>query len=76
MSNGVFLMEQDIEYDTRHGGPYDRGSADAYYMRRFDPHYFEGDSYATPRIIIEYDTPEYEAYSAGFREQTDTKDWG
>ena len=27
-------------YDTRHGGPYDRGSADSYYHRRREPHYY------------------------------------
>ena len=25
--------------DKRHGGPYDRGSADSYYQRGEDPHY-------------------------------------
>ena len=27
-------------YDTRHGGPFDRGSADSYYQRGIEPHYF------------------------------------
>ena len=27
----------------RHGGPQDRGSADAYYGRPYDPHYSVGD---------------------------------
>ena len=39
-------------YDTRHGSPYDRGSADAWYRRPFNPHYFVGDSYSTPRIWL------------------------
>ena len=26
-------------YDQRHGGPFDRGTADSYYRREFDPHY-------------------------------------
>ena len=29
-------------YDQRHGGPFDRGAADSYYHRPFDPHYYEG----------------------------------
>ena len=35
---------------TRHGGPMDRGSADAYYGRPAAPHYFEGDTYQTEKI--------------------------
>ena len=31
-------------YSIRHGGPYDRGGADAYYRRKFSPHYFESDT--------------------------------
>lgn len=69
-------MSTEVKYDERHGGPYDRGAADAYYERHFEPHYFEGDSYASPRIPIKIGTPEYEAYLAGYREQTSTKDWG
>ena len=29
-------------YDTRHGGPFDRGSADSWYDRPFNPHYYVG----------------------------------
>ena len=28
------------EYDTTHGSPFDRGSADSYYHRPRDPHYW------------------------------------
>jgi len=38
------------EYDARHGGPFDRGSADSYYGRRFDPHFFIGATNTTPRV--------------------------
>jgi hypothetical protein len=60
----------------RRGGPYDRGSADAYYGRGFSPHYYEGASYATKRVTI-YDpkSEEYRAYHAGYHETTDRKDW-
>jgi len=30
--------------DARHGGPYDRGSADSYYQRGYNPHYYKGDT--------------------------------
>lgn len=36
--------------DKRHGGPYDRGSADSYYRRRRKPHYFKGGSYQSDEI--------------------------
>jgi len=61
-----------MNYDQRHGSPYDRGSADAYYRRDFDPHYFEG----SKRIPIEAGTPEYAAYREGYLQQEDFKDWG
>ena len=34
----------------RHGGPYDRGSADRYYKRPASPHYFTGGTYKSLRI--------------------------
>ena len=72
-------MNTDTKYDQRHGGPYDRGSADAWYHRRFRPHYFKGGSYSTEEILIEKGTPEYDAYEAGYNDQVSTgerKDWG
>jgi len=65
-----------MKYDERHGGPYDRGSADAYYRRDFNPHYFEGNTGSGPRIPIEEGTPEYAAYREGYLQQEDFKDWG
>ncbi len=38
------------ELKERHGGPYDRGSADRYYNRSFSPHYFTGDTYNSDKI--------------------------
>jgi len=62
-------------YPKYHGGPYDRGSADAFYQRAFDPHYWtDGEG----RVKIEKGTPEYEAYRAGYQEQVDSgefKEW-
>ena len=57
------------KYDERHGGPYDRGSADSYYHRGFRPHYFVGGTYQSKEITEEHMTPEeIEAYTAGFRD--------
>jgi hypothetical protein len=33
--------------NKRHGGPYDRGSADGYYGRDPIPHYFVGETYTS-----------------------------
>ena len=65
------------EDKKRHGGPYDRGSADAYYGRGRIPHYYEGDSYKS-RVFYENEmTAEQLAeYNAGYEEQDDRKDWG
>ena len=53
-------------YDDRHGGPFDRGSADSYYGRGVRPHYFEGATYQTPEVIPTEGSEEYEAYMAGY----------
>ena len=65
--------------DTRHGGPFDRGSADSYYGRSRDPHYFVGGTYRSEKIV-NLTSVEKEAYYAGF-EFNETvimnfKDWG
>lgn len=65
-------------YDRRHGGPFDRGSADSYYGRGRQPHYYVGATYTTTRVECLPGTPEYQAYMAGFdyNEQLgDHKDW-
>lgn len=55
------------KYDERHGGPWDRGSADSYYRRAFRPHYFVGTTYMSEEITQDKMTPEeIEAYTAGF----------
>ena len=38
----------------RHGGPEDRGSADAYYGRDPQPHYFEGVRYNPQSALTNY----------------------
>jgi hypothetical protein len=55
--------------DERHGGPYDRGTADSYYQRDYNPHYFVGDSYNSPRIeMAQMTADEIIAYTAGFKD--------
>ena len=63
------MIAEDIRerFDTAHGGPFDRGSADSWYSRPFDPHYYRGDSYCGPRIEMkDMAAQEIVAYTAGY----------
>lgn len=55
----------------------DRGSADAYYGRRFNPHILvpneHGGRVAQP---VQKDTPEFDAYFHAYMNEDDKKDWG
>jgi hypothetical protein len=66
-------------YDQRHGGPYDRGTADSYYGRDYNPHYFVGDTYNTPKIdMAQMTAQEIVAYTAGYTNNEangDRKEW-
>jgi hypothetical protein len=66
-------------YEQRHGSPYDRGTADSYYGRDYNPHYFVGDSYNSPKIELSLMTAEeITAYTAGYRDNEangDKKEW-
>ena len=62
-----------VKYDQRHGGPYDRGSADKWYGREFNPHYFVGYTYDSEKVELKDMTIEQiVAYTVGYREG-DTK---
>ncbi len=41
-----------MNIDRRHGGPYDRGSADSYYRRPRRPHFFTEATYASDEIDL------------------------
>ena len=59
----------DREVFTRHGGAYDRGSADAWYGREPRPHYWTGATYDSTRIDVEdMSAEEIMAYMAGYME--------
>jgi len=58
-----------MNYDKRHGGAYDRGSADAWYGRECEPHYFTGDTYQSTKIEkADMTEEEIAAYMAGYNE--------
>ena len=67
-------------YPTWNGSPYDRGGADSYYGRPFDPHYYPKGTYKGTRVEMKDMTPEeIVAYTKGFNdneEAGDKKDWG
>ena len=51
----------------RNGGAYDRGRADSYYRRQFDPHYFVGGTNASIRIgEADMSRAEIAAYTQGY----------
>lgn len=66
--------------NKRHGGPFDRGGADSYYRRGFNPHYFTGSTYASKRIgRDEMTAEEVMEYTRGYNlneARGDFKDWG
>ena len=68
----------EIEYNARHGGAFDRGAADSYYGRPRRPHYFLGGTYQSKEIVPEVGTAEHEAYCAGYNwneENGNKKEW-
>lgn len=85
MSELIATMDRSIningrQYDRRHGGPFDRGSADSYYSRGYNPHYYVGDTAMSARVEMDDMTAEQIlAYAAGYKyneEHGDKKDWG
>jgi len=68
----------DMKISKRHGGPYDRGAADSYYGRPRSPHYYEGATYATKRIVCEPGSNEEYEYNTGFDDneyEQNFKEW-
>jgi hypothetical protein len=55
--------------NDRHGGPYDRGMADKWYGREFDPHYYVGATYSSARVEAQDMTiQELLEYTTGYEE--------
>jgi len=87
LNNNVWLIGVNMrtiefrgeKFDTSHGTPFDRGSADSYYRRAENPHYYPEGSYVGKRIESK-DMSMYElrAYFAGYEYNEkfgDKKDW-
>ena len=74
------IRVQDRElFDTRHGGAFDRGSADSWYSRGRNPHMYLGDTSSTPLVeMANMSATEIAAYNAGYdwnEEYGGKKDW-
>lgn len=74
----VFKYEDRSKFDTRHGGAFDRGSADSYYGRAFRPHFYIGGTGMSPEVT-ELNEEQLEDYRAGYEWNErfgDKKDYG
>lgn len=60
------ILKDQVQFDRkRHGGLFDRGSADSYYRRRPDPHWYpEGTGHG--QRITDLTVEEIEEYYAGY----------
>ena len=54
-------------YDSRHGGPFDRGAADSWYSRPMKPHFYTGAT-GTSTLVPKYgmSAEAIEEYYAGY----------
>ena len=75
------MSDQDSssKYDQRHGGPWDRGSADSYYGRGYGPHYYVGATGSSQEVELKDMTAEeITAYTAGYNDNEqfgNKKEW-
>lgn len=62
----IRILKDEPQFDRkRHGGLYDRGSADSYYRRDPDPHWYPEGSYNGKKITnLTYE--EIEEYNTGY----------
>jgi hypothetical protein len=70
------VLESLDDVEHKHGTPYDRGRADSYYGRRHNPHKLVPNVHGGHEHEKLTDPSEVEAYSKGYRENTDKKDYG
>ena len=64
-------------FDTRHGGCFDRGSADSYYNRGVEPHYYVGGTHTSEKVtkLTEKEVANYMAGYAFNEKFGDKKSW-
>ena len=74
IKNDLYIASFDRE---RHGSLYDRGSADSYYGRSKQPHWYPEGTYNEPRIET-LDADQIAEYHAGYDDNErngDKKEW-
>jgi hypothetical protein len=74
----VITDTRTTDYDTSHGSPFDRGSADSYYHRAPRAHYGGVGGDSGPRVEVN-DPASVAEYMAGYEYNErfgDKKDWG
>ena len=60
-----------------HGSPQDRGSADRYYGRDYDPHWWPNGTGKGDRVeMFDMSPQEITEYTYGYNNEEDRKDWG
>lgn len=58
---------QGKQYNDRHGGPFDRGSADSYYGRIREPHFYVGGTAMSRKVeMVSMTEREIQEYNAGY----------
>lgn len=61
----------------KHGSPQDRGSADRYYGRPYDPHWYpEGTGKGSRIEMAQMTSNQIVEYTWGYNNEEDRKDWG
>lgn len=56
-----------MTYDKRHGGAWDRGSADSYYRRPYSPHKYVAGT-MTSEKVVSLSASDLAAYEAGWQD--------
>jgi len=55
------------QYDKRHGGAWDRGSADSYYRRPYNPHKYVAGTLTSDKVVS-LSAVDLAAYEAGWQD--------
>ena len=78
LQNAGILDDDFNEVSRIHGSPWDRGSADSYYGRPHDPHYYP-EGTGNGKRVTDLTEEQVRAYLAGYAHNEqfgDKKDWG
>ena len=68
-----WFKDRKYKTESTHGCPYDRGSADAYYYREPNPHYWTNGNGRDRHTVYELTVEETEAYHLGYSNQSNRR---